>query len=58
MKLECLNDWFLSVSQYAKAHGITRQGVQKAIVEGRLVAGRIGEQWVIPKGEKIRRGKP
>lgn len=38
----------VSVTQLAKTLGITRQGVRKAIVEGRIRnAKKIGTQWVI-----------
>lgn len=56
MSVTCkLEEWFLSVSQYAKRHGITGAGVRKAIKEGRLLASKIGSQWVIPKDELIKK---
>ncbi len=38
----------VSVSQLAKMHGVTRQAIRKAIVEGRIKnAKKIGNQWAI-----------
>lgn len=41
------------MTQYAKKHQMTTAGVTKAIRDGRLVASKIGSQWVIPKDELI-----
>lgn len=57
MSVSCkLEEWFLSVTQYAKKHGITGAGVRKAIKEKRLIASKIGSQWVIPKDELLKGG--
>lgn len=55
MAVTCkLEEWFLSVTQYAKRHNMTGAGVRKAIKDGRLVASKVGSQWVIPKDELIK----
>lgn len=38
----------LSVTQYAKLHGLSAVRVRVLAKEGRLNAEKIGEQWVIP----------
>lgn len=42
-----LNKELVSVSQYARIRNVTVQAVRKAIKEGRLTAGKIGNQWVL-----------
>ena len=49
-----LEEWFVTPSQFAKKNGLSRWGVNKAILEGRLLATRIGNQWLIPVNEFIR----
>ena len=48
-----LNDWFESVTQVAKRCKVSRWAVQKACIEGRIVASKVGNQWVIGKTEKV-----
>ena len=43
------SDNYLTISQYAREIGVSRQAVHKAIVDGRLVAKRIGYTWFIRK---------
>lgn len=51
--LKCLNESFLSVTQYAKKQGVSTQRIRKLISDGRLSCGKIGKQWVIPANETI-----
>ena len=44
-----LNQWFCSVSEFAKETKLTPQAIRKAIKQGRLMASKIGKQWVIPR---------
>ena len=40
---------YTTISDYARIKGITRQGVFKAIKEGRLPAVRVGRTWYVAK---------
>ena len=44
-----LNQWFVSVSEFAKAVKVSPQVIRKGIKENRIMASKIGKQWVIPK---------
>ena len=44
-----LKEWFVSVSEFAKAVKVTPQAIRKGIKENRIMASKIGHQWVIPK---------
>ena len=45
----------ITVQDYALLHEMTNQGVTLAIRQGRLKAEKFGWQWVIRKGEKIKK---
>lgn len=53
MNLKCLNENFITVSQFAKRKGCSAQYIRKVIKDGRLLCGKVGKQWVIPVNEKI-----
>ena len=41
---------FLSTSEYAKKHRISKMQVIRLIRSGRVVAQRVGHNWMIPTG--------
>lgn len=42
---------YVSVTEYAKLHGLDTGRVRRLIKEGRLPAVRIGERWAIKKDQ-------
>ena len=54
---------FLSVTQFAQKHGMDVGNVRRYILQGRIAAVKIGNQWAIPEeteppqDKRIRSGK-
>lgn len=42
---------YISVSDFSKMFGVSRQAVQKKIVNNKLNAIKFGKKYLIPKGE-------